>query len=176
MPVRSATLARALAVTKKITPPDLDPTREWCDILDYLDVGVLRAARQAGIKTITQGSRTREEQDDDAYLDSLFTKQLKGYQLEALPEDVAEDQKQPKEENRQFEQVDGVWRWKFTPANIAKLPPDLRNWLHVEILTCGGIVPTATVVVTTDSGQVLDFRSTDGQLGAAEEPEISAAG
>lgn len=139
--------------TKKVTPEGLDPTKEWFEILSYLDDGTLKNARTAATKTITQNGRTREDFDRDAYAKSLVDAQLKGWQLE-VPANYPFD-------GDTMSNDGGMVHWRFTQTNIAYMLSiwDVRSWLENEIQSCGGVIATAGLVVKTDSGQTLDYKS-----------------
>lgn len=153
MPIGLRTPTAPPVKTHHETPEGLDPEREWFEILSYLDESVLKAAQAAALKTIVQGNRTRQEQDEAAFSKSLFDSQLKGWQLE-VPADWPFDP--------ELMTNDGaVVHWKFNQTTIAAVLGvwDARNWLQNRILSCGGVVATAGLVVRTDSGQTLDYKS-----------------
>lgn len=160
-------LAPSRTATKQVTPPDLDPKREWFSILSFLPDSAIKEARAAATTTITQGSRIREEFDQDAFATHLINAQVKGWQLE-VPPDVLFD-------GDTMSNDDGVIRWRFTPSNVAKLTAiwDIRQWLNGEIQSCGGIIPTEKVVIKTGGPQVLDYFRPDEVVGAGGESEVS---
>ena len=166
MPVQ---LNPSRTATKPVTPPDLDPTREWFTILSFLDDKTLKAARATATKTITQGTKTREEIDQEAFNTALIEVQLKGWQLEVPSDKVFDPELMTNDA--------GVVHWKFLPANVEALFAlwDVRVWLANEILLCGGLVSTAGLVVRTESGQTLDYKSPDDVVGAGQEPQVSPA-
>jgi hypothetical protein len=135
MPIRLVPEAGAIGL-KRVTPEGLDPAEEFISILDYLDESVLKAAREAARKTVGQGTRVREEFDQAAYVIYLLQQQVKGWTL-----------------------LDGAGTpIEFTPANLARLPWDVKNWLSDQIVACGGIIPTE------------DFRRAHGERQAAALP------
>lgn len=148
--------------TKHCTPEGLDPDREWFEILAYLDEGTLKAARTAATKTITQNGRSREEFDRDIYAKTLVDAQLKGWQLE-VPANYPFDAELMTNDG-------GVVHWKYNQTNIAYMLSiwDVRSWLENEIQSCGGVIATAGLVVKTDSGQTLDYKSPSTRL--ADQP------
>jgi hypothetical protein len=151
MPIRLAPEAGAIGL-KHVTPDGLDAAEEYISILDYMDEKVLKAAREAGRKTIGQGQRVREEFDQEAYVASLLNAQVKGWQLQdetgaALP---------------------------FTPANLARLPWDLKSWLSDQIVSCGGIIPTETFRRDAGQRQAPAVPGPDEGVGTGPPPEVPA--
>lgn len=158
MPIGLRTSTAPPIPTHRETPDGLDPTREWFEILSYLDESVLKAAQAAALKTIVQGNRTRQEQDEAAFSKTLFDAQLKGWQLE-VPADYPFD-------DALMTNDGGVVHWKFNQITVAAVLSvwDARNWLQQRILSCGGVVATAGLVVRTESGQPLDYKSSAAGL------------
>lgn len=152
-------------VTKSVTPEGLDPTREWFTILSYLDEKVLKSAQEKARTTITQNGRTREEFDQDGYTRVLVDAQLTGWQLE-VPEGYPFDPDLMTNDG-------GTAHWKYSPTTITYMLSiwDVRGWLRDQILSCGGVVATAGLVVKTDSGQTLDYKSPDAGVGDQQSPE-----
>ena len=146
MPIRLAPEKPETIGTKDVTPDDLDASEEHITILDYLDEDVLKAAREAGRKTIQQGSRTREEFDQRAYQSYLLNAQVKGWKL--LDEHGAD--------------------LPFTPANLARLPWDMRGWLADQIVSCGGIIPTETFRQQNQGRQAGVVPRTDAGVGTGK--------
>lgn len=153
MPVRLTPAPDSVIPTKAVSMAEWDtdgPLEEHIDILVFLRTDTLEAARKAATRTIVQGSRTREEINEAAYLRALFDVQVKGWRL--LDPNGAEI--------------------PYTPENLAALPWDVRSWLHDEILACGGSIATRNIVVRTDSGIALDYKSPDGVVGAEQESRV----
>lgn len=149
MPLQLEPLPGEVIGTKKISPVEWateGPLAEWIEILDFLRSDVLDAARLAGRKTVQQGRSTTNEIVDSAFQASLFSAQVKGWQL-----------LDPK--------GNGI---PFTPENLRRLPPGLREWLQASILECGGVIPTASLEVTTASGQTFQLPSPDAELGTGQ--------
>ena len=166
MPV---SLSPSRTATKRVTPPDLNPAREWFAILTFLDDKTLKDARAKATKTIVQGSKTREEVDQDVFNSAVIAAQLKGWQLE-VPAETGFDPARMTNDN-------GIVHWQFTPENVEELLGlwDARVWLANEVLSCGGIIATASLSIETESGQTLDYKSADVVVGPGEEPQVSPA-
>jgi hypothetical protein len=171
MPIRLPA-TETTPTTKNVTPNGLEsegPNREYFTILDYLDAAVNDAARKSATTTTTnaQGRLLSEVVDNTKYSRALVNAQLKGWRT-IVPPGMAFDAA------RMFEE-DGNYFWQFTVQNIADLPEDIVLWLAGEIVSCGGVIPTESLRVVTDSGQVLDFRRPAKQLGGIGESEVSPA-
>lgn len=149
MPVRMTPLPEETVATKRWTPPDCDddpesPTYEYIEILSFLRQEVIDAAQREGTRTITERGRTREERNMPVYMTALFRRQVTGWRL--LDEHGHEI--------------------PFTPEHLTRLPWDLQGLLHQEILNCGGLIATRDLVVRTEDGVLLDYKSPDGSLRA----------
>jgi hypothetical protein len=127
------------------------PLYEFVEVLAFLRQETLDAARKVANRAIKENGRIREELNLRVYFDTLFSAQVKGWHL-LDPEGT---------------------EIPFTPATLAALPWDVQGWLHEEILKCGGSIPTRDLVVKTDSGQTLDYKSQTDRLGAGRTPGVS---
>jgi hypothetical protein len=153
--------------TIRVTPPELEstgPNAEWFEIPRLLDDAANTAAREAARTTIQQGSRTREEFNQDAYFAALFASHLKNWRLMVDPSERFDAA-------RMIQEGDHAW-WSFTPANVATLSGTVALWLANEILARGGVIPTASLTIKTDSGQVLDFRGETAGVGTGEVSQV----
>jgi outer membrane protein assembly factor BamB len=171
MPIRLPATEKT-PVTKKVTPNGLEsdgPNEEYFLILDYLDAAVDIAARKSATTTITnpQGRLLSETVDNAKYSKALVNAQLKGWRT-IVPPGMAFDALRMTEE-------DGNYFWQFTVQNMADLPEDIVLWLAGEIVSCGGVIPTASLMVTTEAGQVLDFRRPPNVVGSIAELEVPPA-
>ena len=143
MPVRMTPQPGDAVPTKKITPEEFDPAQEWFEVLVFLRQDVRDNALKVATKTITSPRGiSRDEINNETYYLHLFKVQLKGWRLLGLDNEPI----------------------PFTEENINRLPWDLKSYLHEQILRCGGMIPTADLIVQTDSGQPLDYKSPDAEL------------
>lgn len=170
MPIRLPGLEKPS--TKNVTPLGLEetgPNAEYFTILDYLDAAVNDTARKAATTTVTDrnGRLQQETVDNTKYSRALVLANLKGWRTIVPPgaEFVP---------GRMFTE-DGNFFWSFSVQNVNELPEDIVLWLAGEIVSCGGVIPTESLRVKTDSGQVLDFRRAPGGVGVGGTDEISPA-
>lgn len=167
MPILLKPQGGAPSETVRVTPEGLEregPLAEWFAIPRLLDDAANKTAREAARTTIQQGSRTREEFNQDAYFTALIGSHLKGWRLLVPPDEPFDPAR--------MTLADGQTWWQFLPATVAALSETVRLWLANEILARGGIIPTASLNVKTDSGQVLDFRGADAGLGTGETDQV----
>ena len=150
------------------------PFAEHFDILRYYEEATDDAARKAATTTITKGNGqlVKEEFDRNRYMAEVLKAQLKGWRLIApyCPPDM--DEKEFAERTEAHPDTGDQRWWKFTPANVASLPWDVTTFLFGEIQRCGGAVATRPLIVTTDSGQRLDFRGSHAGVEQRAEPAL----
>jgi hypothetical protein len=134
--------------TKRITAPGWDddpesPNYEYVEILTFLRQEVIDGARKAGGKQVRQAGRVSDELDMPRYLAHLFERQVKGWRLLDLAgAEIA-----------------------YSQEHLLQLPWAVQGWLHDELFKCGGSVATRDLVLETEAGRRLDYKSPDERLG-----------
>jgi hypothetical protein len=149
--------------TKEVTPPEWEGEgvyREYFTILAFTEESVLEAARDAARKVTVVGKTTREESDQKVFNATLVERCLKGWHIMAPPDARVDPER--------MEQADGVCWWKFTPANVADLPWDLKAWLAAQIVSSAGSIPTRDLVTEGPTGKPLSFRWQDAGVGGGQ--------
>lgn len=177
--------------TKKVRPNAVDgtsffdesgPFEEHFEILAYLDPKVDRAYVEEATTRITYANgRVEEKYDHLKRVYALIGHQLKGWRAIApvgvyLMPDGKTDRTEPLTPPEgctpeEAASCDGLRGWKFTDYNIARLPQGAALFLFSEIQACDGLIATRAVKVTTDLGQVLDFRGSPQILRPADQRE-----
>ena len=159
MPVIMTPGAGQAIPTKRITPPEWDESQEWFEVLTFLRQDVRDSALEAAkVTKVFPGRKGSEDKiDNEVYFFNLFKAQLKGWRMLTAG-------------------AGGLLvEVPFNEESIRNLPWDLKGYLHGEIIMCGGIIPTSEVIVKTESGQELDYKSPHEVVGAGQESPVPAA-